>query len=277
MEKFISRIESELTDYNLDQPELKTVLDRLILINAKRVRPRLAYVFIKAFGEDLSDSQVELISAGEILHTASLIHDDIVDNAFVRRGMETLNSKFDTHLAVLAGDFLASFGIKKILSLNNQEIADTFLSAFDKMCRAEIFQYFARGRVPDLAEYFTKTAGKTASLFSAILEGTAILSSSIDKNTAADFGTAFGIAFQIKNDLEAFINTPDRDRKNEIYTAPDIFYLEKNDLNFAIEKTNALIDNEIEKMLKIISDVPEGIYKTQLIQMIKESLCRTKK
>ena len=277
MEKFISRIKSELTDYNLDQPELKTVLDRLILINAKRVRPRLAYLFIKAFGEALSDCQIELIAAGEILHTASLIHDDIVDDALFRREMETLNSKFDTHLAVLAGDFLASFGIKKILSLNNQEIADTFLSAFDKMCRAEIFQYFARGRVPDLAEYFTKTAGKTASLFSAILEGTAILSSSIDKNTAADFGTAFGIAFQIKNDLEAFINTPDRDRKNEIYTAPDIFYLEKNDLNFAIEKTNALIDNEIEKMLKIISDVPEGIYKTQLIQMIKESLCRTKK
>ncbi len=277
MDEFITQIESELTGYDLETSEFKSILDNLLLRNAKRIRPRLAFLYIMACQGGITEEQTKIISAGEILHTASLIHDDIIDDASLRRGMRTLHSVFDSKFAVLAGDFLASFGMKKIIRLNNTEIISLFHETFEKMCKAEISQYIKRGEIPSMEEYLLKTTGKTASLFASILKGAAILSQSVNPDAAYELGTAFGIAFQIKNDLNAFIECSESDRKNGIYTAPDIFYFKKNDVSFAIEKTNALIDNEIEKMLKIISEVPDSIYKAQLIQLIKESLCTTKK
>ncbi len=275
MDNFISKIESRLVDFTLAQKPLKTALDRLILTNAKRIRPRLAWLVIKSFGEDFNAAQEELIAAGEILHTASLIHDDIVDNSSERRGLQTLNTMYDSRLAVLAGDFLASYGMKKIIALNNIEIINIFQYAFELMCRAEILQYFTNNRCLDLEEYLKKSSGKTASLFGAILKGVAILSKNIDKNAVYELGLSYGIAFQIKNDLDAFINTPERDKRNGIYTAPSIYCFNGYNLDSAIEKTNGLIDNEIEKMLKLISDFPDETYKNRLTKMIEESLCRT--
>ncbi len=277
MEQFISEIESEIVSYTLPVPELKNALDRLMLGGAKRIRPKLALLVIKSYGCDVSKEQKTVIAAGEILHTASLIHDDIVDNSDKRRGTETLNALYDARLAVLAGDFLASFGMQKILSVNNSEVTNIFRTAFESMCRAEIEQYFCRGKIPELEEYLQKSTGKTASLFGAILKGTALLSQNMTPVDVYNLGVAYGTAFQIKNDLDAFIKTPERDVLNGIYTAPDIFYKETGNLNSAIEKTNYLIDNEIGKMFKIINNFPDNIYNNRLIEFIEESLCRTKK
>ncbi len=275
MNNFILDIESELVSFDLPQAGLKQVLDTLILSNAKRIRPKLAYLFIKSNNEDISTEQKKLIAAGEVLHTASLIHDDIVDASELRRGVPTINVLYDSKLAVLAGDFLASYGMKKIISINNMEIINIFQAAFEKMCRAEIFQYFSRGAIPSMNEYIKKSSDKTAALFAAILQGCAILSANIDTETSYNLGISYGIAFQIKNDLDAFINTPQRDKKNGTYTAPDIYYSQLNNFNSAIEKTYTLIDNMQGETLKIINNFPDNNYKEQLIKLIEESLCKT--
>ncbi len=275
MNKFISELESELTAYKLQELGLKENLDSLMLTNAKRIRPKLAWLLLKNFSEKITKEQIAVIAGGEILHTASLIHDDIVDLSTERRGVKTLNALYDQRLAVLAGDFLAGYGLQKILFAKNYEIFGIFCSAFEKMCTAEITQYFSSGKITGMEKYIQKSTGKTASLFGAILKSVAILSEKISPDIAYDLGIFYGTAFQIKNDLDAFINTPERDRNNGVFTAPDIYYSQTGNLNSAIEKTNILIDNEIGKLINIISSFPENNYKKQLIKMIEESLCRT--
>ncbi len=277
MDEFLKKIESQLVEYSVLPVEYKKLLDDMILSNAKRIRPRLAYLVVRACGENVSNEQIKLISAGEILHTASLIHDDIIDNSDIRRGIETINKKFDSKLAVVTGDLLAAEGLKKILALKNIEILNLFQNTFKDMCESEIYQYFTRGEIPNFENYLDKTSKKTGALFAAILEGTAILSQRLNRKLLRDIGLAFGIAFQIRNDLNAYEDNNNQDRLNKIYTAPDIFYSEYKDFQISIEKTNDLIDNEVRKVLDIIKDFPSNEYKEELIRMVKESLCKRTK
>ena len=277
MDEFLKKIESQLVEYSLLPAEYKKLLDDMILSNAKRIRPRLAYLVVRACGEKISNEQLKLISAGEILHTASLIHDDIIDNSDIRRGFETINKKFDSKLAVVTGDLLAAEGLKKILALKNIEILNLFQNTIKDMCESEIYQYFTRGKFLTFDEYLDKTSKKTGVLFASILEGVAILSPKLNRRVLRELGLSYGIAFQIRNDLNAYEDNNNQDRLNKIYTAPDIFYSEYKDFQISIEKTNDLIDNEVRKVLDIIKDFPSNEYKEELIRMVKESLCKRTK
>ena len=158
----IERLESEIVK-DLSFPN--NALNELLLAPAKRIRPALAFLFMRALGIEPSDEDFAIQTAVELAHSASLIHDDIIDISENRRGMKTLNAQVD-----------------------KPEILREFLETFSQMAQGEINQYFTRFEIPTLEEYLHKTVQKTAGLFKLALRN--------------DFGLNFGIAFQIHNDLK---------------------------------------------------------------------------
>ena len=156
MNEFLKRLERLLIDYRCDSIELKLGLDELILGSAKRIRPKLARLILLANGEVLSQQQELLIASGELLHTASLIHDDIIDGSEFRRGRAAFHKTNGTKIAVIAGDLLAASAMNKILAIGNDDIVKMFQATFEKMCNAEVTQYFERGQIPSLENYIEK-------------------------------------------------------------------------------------------------------------------------
>ena len=269
MDKFLEALESLLVDFECESNELKHDLDEFICSKGKRIRPRLAYLTVLANGENITPSQMELVASGELLHSASLIHDDIIDDAEERRGLPSLHTKYDSKLAVIAGDLLASSAMDKVLGLGNIDLYKLFLNTFKAMCNAEIVQYFSKGSVPDLGIYLEKTKNKTALLFGAILRGVAILGESLDPDKMYELGVSFGVAFQIRNDINSFVLENSNDRNNGVYTAPDIYMSMGDSRELAIEKSEVLIDNEKQRMVNILECLPENVYKASLKEMIE--------
>lgn len=269
MEEFLCLLEKHLSNLNSKNEELNKYLKAFLCSNGKRVRSRLAYLSIRANEENITNQQIELIAAGELLHAASLIHDDIIDDAESRRGLKTLSRIYDSKLAVIVGDFLASVALNKISSLNNFQIQTEFLNTFSRMCTAEISQYFSKGQYSTIQEYLLKTEQKTAALFSAILRSVAILSQNVDIDKMSSLGYYFGLGFQIRNDLNDFLTESPNDEFNGIYTAPNIFINQGFSRSEAIEKTNDLIDNMKQEIFYILQSLQKNIYVDEIKYMVE--------
>lgn len=232
-------------------------LKDFVLLGSKFVRSMLTILYLKSQNIEITEDIYKILVAGELIHSASLLHDDVIDEADLRRGKPTLAKAFTPQISILAGDFLLSIAIEKILELNNLEILNIFKTCTKSMTEAEIKQYFLRNKEPILEDYLSICEGKTARLFSSILECSAILSNlSVEK--AKKFGEIFGICFQIKNDLN--FESAQIDKCNGIYTAKDII---------GIEKTQNLLDNYKEEINDFIKDFSENIYKESLKDLIE--------
>lgn len=225
---------------------------------SKRIRTRLASLYIKTAGKDLNEAIYTILAAGEIIHNASLLHDDVIDEAEQRRGKTTIGKSLSYKMSIVAGDYLISKAISKILDLKNQEILEIFQKCTQSMCEGEISQYFSRGNIPSVDEYITICKNKTGMLFSAILESCAVIIG-IDRKKAKEFGQVFGIYFQIKNDLNE--ESALADKKNNIYTANAVL---------GIENTISLLDNYREEMRNLLGVFPESNYKQELEGLFKE-------
>lgn len=233
-------------------PFLEENLTTFLTKGAKFIRSSLAILYLKSQGKVIDENIYKILVAGELIHSASLLHDDVIDEADIRRGEITIANKFCPTVSILAGDYLLSFAIEKILDLKKFEIIESFKDCTKKMTLAELKQFFLRGTLPTENEYIEICQGKTAELFSTILKSVAFVAGLDDVN-AKNFGQIFGIVFQIKNDLEK--DSALIDKKNSINTAIDIL---------GIEKTKILLDNYKEEMSKLIRDFPNDIYKKGL-------------
>lgn len=241
----IEHLESEIVA-DLSFPN--SSLEELLLAPAKRIRPALAFLFLRAKGLEITDEDFVHQTAIELAHTASLIHDDIIDLSEKRRGLDTLNAQFGDKIGVLTGDYILSVALKKIV--NKPELLNEFLETFSEMAQGEINQYFTRFEVPSLEEYLHKTVQKTAGLFRLALGN--------------DFGLNFGIAFQVKNDLKDV----EDDIKNGVYTAPVIFSGGTEITPEGILKTKDLINKYLDKAADEIKNLQQNEYS----QAIKEIL-----
>lgn len=233
------------------------LLLEFISLPSKYIRSRVSELYIKTTGHDISLDVLNIFASGEIIHNASLLHDDIIDDAEFRRGKTTIGVKYSPKISILAGDYLVGHAIEKLLKIDNKEIFVLFNNCIKTMCETEIQQYFKRGKMPSKDEYIKTCKGKTAVLFSAILESSAILTG-IDRNLAKQFGESFGIYFQIKNDLEEW--SAKADIKNKIYTAKEVL---------GIENTLLLLDNLREEMRSILGNFPNSDYKRELEELFK--------
>jgi octaprenyl-diphosphate synthase len=177
----------------------------------KRVRPALTLLSARAAGGDASrPNVVRMATVMEMLHTATLVHDDIIDNAETRRNRPTVNSRFGNQTAVLMGDWLYMSAFETSLQERSLPVLDILTAVTRKMTEGELIQLMLLGRV-DITEdqYFDVLTRKTAHLFSACCEIGAMLGGASDSEREAlrDYGLNLGIAFQLVDDLLDFTGT----------------------------------------------------------------------
>jgi len=188
-------------------PAIATVGDHLLSSGGKRIRPFLAILCSKLLGSN-SDKISTLACSVEFIHTASLIHDDIVDGASMRRGKEAAHSIWGNQVVVLVGDFLYANALRLANLLQSQTIMDALCTATAKMSEGELVQLSKKGS-PDITEddYMKIIQGKTAMLISAACKGGAVLgnASQQQEDAVASFGLKFGFAFQMADDILDYV------------------------------------------------------------------------
>ncbi|MDR1167429.1 MAG: polyprenyl synthetase family protein [Heliobacteriaceae bacterium] len=240
----ISKINEELTA----AVSINEQAEKFISAPSKRIRPLLAVLFMRAQGREIRKEHYTFLSAIELIHNASLIHDDIIDGDETRRSQKTLNSELGNKLALITGDYLLSLAITKIGSLNNNQIINMLSKTMENMCLGEFSQYSKKFRPLTLEEYLLKTEQKTAGLFQAAIQGCEILSASEFSGFKA---SDFGIAFQIRNDLSGM--QADRDRG--IYNTPATRALLNEYIDKVLESINFLEDNEYKRAIEALSEL----------------------
>ena len=251
----LNKVKEEIKNGFLDPLDNNALLE-FINGTSKRIRSILAILYLKAHDAVITDEIYSLLAAGELIHDASLLQDDILDDADIRRGKTSIAKEISPKISLLAADYLLTAAMDKLLKLNNKEILEIFKDCIKKMSIAEIKQYSLRGRIPKDFEYLDICKDKTGALFSAILMSAAVLCN-LEIDTAGEFGCKFGTAFQILNDLDD--NSAAIDNKNKVVTAKSIF---------GVEKTQVLLDNYQEEMRDLIRDVSNNFYKKSLEEIV---------
>ncbi len=247
---------------------LNKVTQYILKTKGKQMRPLLVFLSAGVCG-NINESTHRAASMIEMLHTATLIHDDVVDDSNERRGFFSINALWKNKIAVLVGDFLLSKGMLLALDNNEHQLLSIVADATRQMSEGELLQ-IEKARHLDIEEdiYFEIIQKKTASLFAACTAGGA--ASSGADTTAVDlmyqFGLNLGIAFQIKDDLFDFQQTNQTgkpsgiDIKEKKLTLPLIYLL--NNSSF-LEK------RKIINSIKRHSNKPETV--NQLITQVNRS------
>lgn len=184
-------------------PLLNEVITYIKQRNGKMMRPMLVLLMAKVYGEVLDATYHAAISL-ELLHTASLVHDDVVDESDKRRGQKSVNALYDNKVSVLVGDYLLASSLKEAAMTSDIRIVNLVAKLGQNLSEGEIVQLSNTGAI-DFSEdvYFEVLRKKTASLFSTCAEAGALSSNSTDEieQNASLFGEMIGIAFQIKDDI----------------------------------------------------------------------------
>lgn len=184
-------------------PLVEKIAEYIISSGGKRIRPLLVLLTARAFGE--CDSRaVKLATVIEFLHTATLLHDDVVDTSDLRRGKATANAKFGNAPSVLVGDFLYSRSFEMLVELACMPVMTILAKATSVIAEGEVLQ-LTNVKNPDTTEeqYFEVIHGKTAMLFEASTWGMACLLNRSDAECAAlrEYGRELGLAFQLIDDV----------------------------------------------------------------------------
>lgn len=175
----------------------------IIGAGGKRIRPRLVLLFAEALGHE-GPEPYEAAAIVEFIHTATLLHDDVVDESSLRRGRATANALFGNAASVLVGDFLYSRAFQMMVSLNRMRVLDVLADATNVIAEGEVLQLMNM-HDPDLAvaDYLRVIRYKTAKLFEASARLGAVIANAPPEieEACADYGRALGTAFQLVDDL----------------------------------------------------------------------------
>jgi octaprenyl-diphosphate synthase len=184
-------------------PLLNIITNYLIKRKGKQIRPLLVFLSAKLVG-DINNSTYTAASLVELLHTATLIHDDVVDESYERRGFFSINALWKSKIAVLLGDFILAKGLLIAVENKEYDILEIVSNAVREMSEGELLQ-IQKSRKLDITEdeYFEIIKKKTATLIASCTAcGTRSVTLEAEKiSKMHDFGTLLGIAFQIKDDL----------------------------------------------------------------------------
>ena len=254
----LKAVDEQLYNIETENNVIGVSLKNFLAIGSKRIRTSISALYLKACGKEISKDSIKVMTAGELIHNASLLHDDVLDNAETRRGKQTFAKQYSPHIAILSGNYLLSIATEKLREIENPDILTIFLNCTREMCVAEMNQFILRGKTPSLDEYLHICEGKTAKLFEEIIRSCALIEGE-DSEAATYFARNFGILFQLKNDLET--SSAKSDALNRIYTPKDFL---------GIEKTLILIDNYHRKVLKAIDCLPDSKYKKGLEELLSK-------
>ena len=175
----------------------------IVSAGGKRIRPRLVLLFAQALGY-AGPHRFELAATVEFIHTATLLHDDVVDESSLRRGRQTANALFGNAASVLVGDFLYSRAFQMMVSVNQMRVLEVLADATNVIAEGEVLQLMNM-HDPDLAvdDYLRVIRFKTAKLFEASARLGAVLAGAgrVIEDACADYGRSLGTAFQLVDDL----------------------------------------------------------------------------
>jgi geranylgeranyl pyrophosphate synthase len=187
-------------------PALARILDHVLGAGGKRMRPAMALLAGKTGRYDL-DLLVPLAASIELLHSATLVHDDVIDAAATRRGRETANALIDNAATVMVGDYMFAHAAELVARTGNIEVIRLFARTLMEMATGELHQDMsAYNYGQSTREYFNRIAGKTASLFATAAQGGAMVAGLPEGSCLAlrSYGESLGMAFQIVDDILDF-------------------------------------------------------------------------
>lgn len=266
----LERVELKMCEpVHPEYPQLTAVLASLMESGGKRLRPALALLSGRIFDPDL-DKLVSLAASVEMLHTATLVHDDLIDGAFLRRGNPTLNASWSSGATVLTGDYLFARAASLAASTNNVRVIAIFADTLMTICSGELRQIFDRHYTPSvdseeafqaaLERYDQRIYAKTASLFAAATEAAAVLGDGSDAQLAAlrEYGYLLGTGFQIIDDVLDFKGNEDvlgkpvgSDLREGIVTLPVLYYMRMRpeDSRVAAVVRNGSVDRLVREVV----------------------------
>jgi geranylgeranyl pyrophosphate synthase len=192
-------------------PALARMLAHVLGAGGKRIRPAIALLAGKIDNYDL-ERLVPLAASIELLHSATLVHDDVIDAAATRRGRATANALFNNGPTVMVGDYMFAHAAELIARTGSIEVIRLFARTLMEMATGELHQDMSAYEYsPSTIKYFNRIAGKTASLFATAAQGGAMISGLSDSVTEAlrSYGENVGMAFQIVDDILDFTGDED--------------------------------------------------------------------
>jgi geranylgeranyl pyrophosphate synthase len=220
-------------------PDLHSALEHLLSAGGKRIRPTLGLLV----GNMLGAPEEKLVTLGasvELLHTATLVHDDLIDGALLRRGMPTLNARWSPAATVLTGDFLFARAAKLASETDYLPLMNLFAETLATIVNGELTQMFSARGVIDRDNYYQRIYAKTASLFEMATLAAAMVATEAEdvRESMRVFGYEVGMAFQIVDDIldftgeESAVGKPiGSDLLHGLVTLPAIYYAEDHPNN----------------------------------------------
>ena len=304
--------EQHNTESNLNE----NIINHVLSIPGKQLRPSMTIISSKIWNEDVDYKVIKMATAVELLHIATLVHDDTVDFAETRRGEKTASNIWGPHIAVLVGDFLFATSAEYVCDTESIRLIKQFASTISDLAKGELKEIENSNNVDSKVEdYLDIIFKKTGSLFATSSMSGALLGGAKEKdiNTLYSFGKNLGLGFQIFDDILDFEGDENQlgkpvgnDLKNGIMTYPsllardrnknikkdieELFNLPKNKREDAVTsvvkeiKSSGFIDESISKASKIIEKAIEdlesvkekNIFIDSLIDLAKFSMNRDK-
>lgn len=257
---------------------------------SKNIRSLVLYLISLTNKIKIDDNIINICIITELIHNASLLHDDVVDDCELRRGIYTFNKKYDNKIACLLGDYMLTIAVTEMLNLNYSRINKYYNRAIKHMCIGEIKQYESKYKIISIKEYIQKCIRKTSLLYEAQVYAFCCLYIKNYSKTIRlmKFARYFGIAFQIKDDLNNIINENNKkpklsDIKNGIYNSNVIYasydypnLLKKQEKEYIeiikrekyTNKSKKLIQKYIKKAKKELKEISNSSYKEDLFTIM---------
>ena len=244
-------------------PELYEALNQLLTAGGKRVRPTVTLLVGGMLGVD-AERAITLAAAVELLHTATLVHDDLIDGAMLRRGTPTLNAQWNSAATILAGDFLFSRAASLAAEVDSIQVMQHFARALSIIVNGEIGQIFARHSISSRQSYYERIYAKTASMFELAARAPGYLAD-VDKKIGKAlhaYGYAIGMAFQLVDDALDFSSDAETmgkpvasDLRLGLVTLPALYYMEHSPDDERVEllqRGDELPDEEVDVLVEDI-------------------------
>jgi geranylgeranyl pyrophosphate synthase len=228
---------------NDHHPDLRAALEHLLMAGGKRIRPTIVFLAGNLFNAP-HEKLVTLGAAVEMLHTATLVHDDLIDGSLLRRGIPTLNARWSPAATVLTGDFLFGRAAKLAAETDYLPLMKLFAETLTVIVNGELTQMFAAKGIIERRNYYSRIYAKTGSLFEMSALAATMIGTEDETIRASmkTYGYEIGMAFQIMDDVldftgeQATIGKPvGSDLLNGLVTLPAIYFAESHPDNSEVK------------------------------------------
>ncbi len=244
--------------------DLRAALAHLLAAGGKRVRPTLTLLAGKMLGAP-HQKLITLAAAVELLHTATLVHDDLIDGSLLRRGNPTLNSQWSPAATVLTGDFIFARAARLAAQTDHLPLMKLFADTLAIIVNGELEQMFARKGLVSRETYYQRIYAKTASLIEMCSRAAAMISPMEEDavESMRQFGYHLGMAFQIVDDIlnftgeQAQVGKPvGSDLLQGLITLPTLYYIENHpsdpDVRCLLEKDFGCEPERVERLVQSV-------------------------